>query len=63
MSNTRRIDAEWFETTCPECKHVYLWHVDDHNKCTKCGADYGKLITDLTAYFAEIRRRIKRDYL
>ena len=63
MGNTRKIDNEWMETDCPTCGHTYLWHIEERNLCTGCGADYGKLITDLAGYFRMIRCRIRRDYL
>lgn len=45
MSNTTVLNAMWFQTTCPACGHVYQWHREGRNRCTKCRADYGYLIT------------------
>jgi uncharacterized protein (DUF983 family) len=61
MTPIKKLDTEWFETTCPLCGHTYLWHCEDLNQCTRCGADYGYLITDLDAYFQRVRGRIKRE--
>jgi len=58
LSNVRKLDAEWLETDCPLCGHVYLWHVEERNQCTKCDADYGPLITDLAAHFKKVREEI-----
>jgi len=40
-----KLNAMWFQTTCPACGHVYQWHREGINKCTLCGADYGYLLT------------------
>lgn len=47
VNNTRKLNAMWMETDCPECGVTYQWHRECRNRCTSCGADYGHMVTHL----------------